>query len=380
MVVVGVVFGALVAAPATAAGGSRLLFRLSDSRIDEASGVGVGIRSPGALYVQNDSGDSARFFALDAHSGRTLAVYHVPGATNVDWEDLAVAPDARGVPSVWLADIGDNDAVRRQIAIYRVDEPRVPGAPTGQTIATAAPQVWRLRYPSGPVNAESLAVSPTGAAYIFTKSLSGSTRVYAVPTSSRGGRVQLLQAIGSITFSVTGTPNPFSIVGNLTATGAALSRSGRLLVVRTYSDAYFWPVLDGNVAAAIRTTPVRIALPEQPQGEGIAFDGSRVVLDSEHAGSAVYSVAVPAALAGGGLGASSSSAPASSNPLDPSSDPTSSPNPANSPSPHPSSSTAPSRTPTIESRSVEGLVLLLVAAGVWTLLRRRRPPRPPGLE
>jgi len=72
------------------------VFRFADSRIDEASGIGVGIASPGVVYVQNDSGDAARFFAVDASTGATLAVYSVPGAQNVDWEDLAVARDARG--------------------------------------------------------------------------------------------------------------------------------------------------------------------------------------------------------------------------------------------------------------------------------------------
>ena len=104
------------------------MFRFADTRIDEASGIGVGIASPGVVYVQNDSGDSARFFAVDASTGATLAVYTVPGAQNVDWEDLAVARDARGVPSVWLADIGDNDATRDEVRIYRVDEPVVDRA------------------------------------------------------------------------------------------------------------------------------------------------------------------------------------------------------------------------------------------------------------
>ena len=68
-----------------------------DPRITEASGIAIGIASPGVVYVQNDSGDSARFFALDTRTGKTLATYTVPGAANVDWEDLAVARDRRGV-------------------------------------------------------------------------------------------------------------------------------------------------------------------------------------------------------------------------------------------------------------------------------------------
>jgi hypothetical protein len=263
---------------------ATLLFHIADPRITEASGIATSIVHPGVVYVQNDSGDSARFFALDVHTGRTVAAYTVPNASNIDWEDIAVARDRRGVPSVWLADIGDNDARRAEVRVYRVDEPR------GST-AVRQPEVWRLRYPDGPHDAESLAVAPGGAAFIVTKSLLGSSAVYAVP--ARPGGVQTLRKIGEIRFALTGTPGGPNIVGQLTATGAAFSRDGTLLAVRTYTDAYLWRVVDGDVAAALHTAPVRVALPAQPQGEGIAVDGSRLLVDSEGHGSAVYAMPLP---------------------------------------------------------------------------------------
>ncbi len=269
------------------------MFRFADTRIDEASGIGLGIASPGVVYVQNDSGDSARFFALDATSGATLAVYAVPGAQNVDWEDLAVARDARGVPSVWLADIGDNDATRSEVRIYRVDEPLVDRHRVGLQLTTASPSVWRLRYPDGPMNAEALAVAPGGASYVVTKSFLGDSSVYAVPADPDPARVQALRRIAGIQFSLTGTPGGPSIVGELTATGAALSADGRLLAVRTYTDAYLWPVSEGDVAAALRGSPARTPLPAQAVGEGIAIRGSTLLVDSEGVGSTVYAVAMP---------------------------------------------------------------------------------------
>ena len=171
----------------------------------------MGIASPGVVYVQNDSGDAARFFAVDASTGATLAVYSVPGAQNVDWEDLAVARDARGVPSVWLADIGDNDAARQEVRIYRVDEPVVDRARAGLQLATAEPSVWRLRYPGGPVDAEALAVAPGGAGYVVTKSFFGESAVYAVPATADPTRVQTLRQVAEIRFSMTGTPGGPSV-------------------------------------------------------------------------------------------------------------------------------------------------------------------------
>ena len=42
-------------------------------------------------------------------------------------------------------------------------------------------QRWRLRYAEGPTNAESLAVSPNGVAYVVTKSFLGTSIVYRLP-------------------------------------------------------------------------------------------------------------------------------------------------------------------------------------------------------
>ena len=281
--------GAAGAAPVPGTAG-RPVFRFADSRIDEASGIGVGIASPGVVYVQNDSGDAARFFAVDASTGATLAVYSVPGAQNVDWEDLAVARDARGVPSVWLADIGDNDAARQEVRIYRVNEPVVDRARPGLQLATTEPSVWRLRYPDGPADAEALAVAPGGAGYVVTKSFFGESAVYAVPATADPTRVQTLRQVAEIRFSMTGTPGGPSAIGQLTATGAAMSADGHVLAVRTYSDAYLWPVSRGDIAATLRGSPVRLALPEQRLGEGVAVQGSALLVDSEGAGSTVYAV------------------------------------------------------------------------------------------
>jgi hypothetical protein len=270
----------LVLAAPTAPASGIAEFRLTDARLVEVSGIAAGIASPGVVYVQNDGGDSARFFALDARSGAVLAQYDVAGARNVDWEDIAVAPDANGTPSVWLADIGDNDATRQQIQIYRVDEPHVNTARHDVTVPMGPPQVWQLRYPDGAHDAESLAVSPTGMPYVFTKSYLGTTTVYAAPARPSG--VQTLRPIGTLQLGLGGA-----------ATGADLSRDGTRLVVRTYVAAYFWTVSHGDVAAALRTAPNRVALPRQPQGEGICFAGARVLIDSEGVGSAVYAVPVP---------------------------------------------------------------------------------------
>jgi hypothetical protein len=264
---------------------------LHDSRIDEASGIGRGIRSPGVYYVQNDSGDSARFFAVDAKTGRTRAVFTVPGAVNHDWEDLAVAPDSRGTPSVWLADIGDNTASRSEVDLYRVDEPRVDMTRDGASEQTGRPDEWRLRYPSGPVDAESVAVTPGGRAYVVTKVASGDSTVYEVPARPDATRVQTMRRIGTIRLHSHGGLVPATL--QRLATGAAISADGSMFVVRTYTDAYLWRVSGGDLAAALRHRPRRVPLPLQQQGEGVCIAGHWLVLDSEGRGTAIVRVRLP---------------------------------------------------------------------------------------
>jgi len=294
----------LLPAPAMAST-AGVAFRIQDPRITEASGIAAGLASPGVVYVQNDSGDTNRVFALDGSSGATVATVTIAGAQAHDWEDIAVAPDAAGTPSLWIADTGDNDADRDEVQVYRVDEPSLRPAQPDRTVTTADADVWRLRYPGGPVDVESLAVTPAGTAYLVTKSLVGRSVVYRLPARPDPTRVQTPARAGSITFTQTGTPNPFGVIGQLTATGAAISPDGRLLVVRTYADAWVWRVGAGGVAAALRTAPTRIALPRQKQGEGVAVDGTRLLVDSEGSRSPVWSVPLRAAPA---TGASDSSA------------------------------------------------------------------------
>ncbi len=283
--------------PATAVPAAQLVCRLHDDRIDEASGIAQGIVSPDVFYVQNDSGDTNRFFALDARTCRTVATVTVPGARNVDWEDIAVAPDAAGTPSVWLADTGDNTGTRSEVTVYRVDEPRIRPGQSHTAVRSTRPQVWRLRYPPGPADAESLAVTPHGVGYIVTKSLLGASVVYRLPVHPDPERVQEATRVGDIQFAPLRSGGPADLARQVTATSAAFSPDGRRLAVRTYTDAYLWTVGDdaddAAVAAALRARPDRIALPAQPQGEGIAVLADRLLIDSEGRGSAVYSIALP---------------------------------------------------------------------------------------
>lgn len=305
---IGAVFAALLmwcAASGDAAGDTPVqAFVVRDPRITEASGIALGIRTPDVLYVQNDSGDRARFFAIDKVSGKTRAEIDVPGAQNHDWEDIAVAPDVRGVPSVWLADIGDNREVRTSVQIYRVDEPTLSAA-LNQTISAREVQRWDFRYPDGPHNAEGFTIDPAHRLmYVITKSQTNKTKVFSASLTPSSGE-HTLAAAGSITFP----PQSFLQGANL-VTGAAYSPSLRVFVVRTYLAGFWWRVPDGDVTRALTAAPTGFATPFEAQAEGIGFDGDHLWLNSEGLDQPVFRVPVPEAA----LAAVTSATPSAPNP------------------------------------------------------------------
>lgn len=124
---------ALPACPSFAAGMS--LGRTPPTILTEASGIVESRRSPGTLWLHNDSGAGPRIVAL-AKTGAAQAIYDLAGASARDWEDLALGPGpVRGQSYLYIGDIGDNGESRASIDIYRVAEPDVTmGSTTPSTL------------------------------------------------------------------------------------------------------------------------------------------------------------------------------------------------------------------------------------------------------
>lgn len=244
---------------------------IEDSRATELSGL-VALET--GYVVVNDSQDDAgaiRVIYLDAGCAVTRTVRYP--STARDPEDLAVAPDG----ALWVADIGDNvtsQERRRTIALWRV--PADGGSPL----------VHRLSYPDGPHDAEALLFSGDGTPVVITKDASGKSGLYVPsgpiePNSTAGVP---LQRVGEFTPLSTGENNFLGTTGELLVTGAATAPDRSRVVLRTYTAAYEWDVPDGDVVKAITTgTPRLTALPDEPQGEAIAYtvDGTRFVTLSD---------------------------------------------------------------------------------------------------
>ncbi|WP_052720838.1 hypothetical protein [Actinoplanes rectilineatus] len=235
---------------------------VGDDRLREMSGL-VTI-ADGYVTVNDSTTKNKRrdIFFLDADCAveRTVAYPSKP----VDTEDLAVAPDG----TLWVADIGDNDAARATVGLWRL----APGA--------EEPELFAMRYPDGAHDAETLVLNGDGTPIIVTKDKAGA-RVYTVDGALADGR---LRAAGELSIPVTTTSNPRGADGRLVLTGGTNSPDGAKVAIRTYADAFEYPVANGDVLAALTTgTPQVTALPDEPQGESIAYsrDGTYLLTVSE---------------------------------------------------------------------------------------------------
>ena len=150
----------------------------------------------------------------------------------------------------------------------------------------------RLVYPDGPHDAETLLLPADGRPVIVTKDLGGRSGVYTTDVPPAGPSPTPLRRVGQLVVPPTSTEGgpvgPLGPFGRGLYTGGALSADGRVAAVRTYTDAFLFPVAGGtadDVVAALRDTPVTVALPGEPQGEAIAFTADGTLLSAGESGS-----------------------------------------------------------------------------------------------
>lgn len=262
------VTGAVILATASAAWPAQLdpaackpsgsLMRLAG--LSEASGLVASNAVPGQLWSHNDSG-KPEIFSFDS-KGNVTGRVSISGAGVEDWEAMATAPCGNRT-CLFLADIGDNDAKRKSITIYRVPEP----AKGGSTAKVDA--VLRASYPDGAHDAETLLASPDGTLYIVTKGDTGQVALYRVPRDSSGGAAVRLERIGEPLSKQPGAGERI--------TDGAISPDGDWVVLRTRDMLTFYRASDflkGNFREARR---VDLKSAGETQGEGVAFGPSNSV-------------------------------------------------------------------------------------------------------
>src|SRR4051812_23658019 len=142
---------------------------LANGSITEASGIVASRMNPNVLWTHNDSGHNPEIFPITP-AGANLGTYTISGATDRDWEDIAVGPGpVNGTQYLYIGEIGDNNAAFASVAVYRIAEPTISDTQSPQTVTLSGAVKLNLAYPTGtdpsgnaqgPQDAESLFVDP----------------------------------------------------------------------------------------------------------------------------------------------------------------------------------------------------------------------------
>jgi hypothetical protein len=269
---------------------------VDNDELVEASGLVASRTHPGVLWSHNDGGDDPGVFAIGS-DGFDIGLHalDVDGVTDV--EDIAIA-EYGGTEVLYLADIGDNDADRGSVRVYRFTEPD-----PGSLASITEFEVLEYVYPDRPYNAETLLIDDadqrlvivtkeqapdadglpdrfgrTQPSFIFEGPLEG-------PAEGEGPIE--LTAVGSIdtpeleSRTVSDSPHIATALGfGGVPTGGDVSPDGALVALRTYEAVWVWPRDPGQrVAEAFGNEPCQVTSVPEAQGEAVAFvDGGLVTL------------------------------------------------------------------------------------------------------
>jgi endonuclease/exonuclease/phosphatase family metal-dependent hydrolase len=219
----------------------------------EVSGIVKSRTHPGVFWTLNDSGDEPRVFPVRIDGSVISSVrdekspgVRIAGATNSDWEDIALDDSGRLV----IADFGNNSNARRDLTLYLVPEPEPTAEHTGilSRIVFRYPDQRAFPAPSDDKNFDAEGVFTVGdEIYVLSKNRSGPyTKLYRVDDRTP-------DAVTTLTYL-----GRFDIGGR--ATGADASPDGLRLAILTYTHLWLFerpersmPFFAGRVRARAYT-------------------------------------------------------------------------------------------------------------------------------
>jgi WD40 repeat protein len=243
-----------------------------DAVVHESSGVAVSRAYSEVLWTHNDGSDG-RLFAMRP-DGTVIATVAVDGPDVQDWEDLALGPCPPDGPQdrdcLYVGDIGDNEVQRTVYGVDIIPEPD----PFSDRRVRVLRRV-QFAYPDGAADAEALALAPDGVLRLITKGSDGTARLYRLPVdadTSPDAAPRRSELVGTLPLDVAATRDR--------VTGAAVSRDGTRLALRSHRAVYLFPLAEPLDAPAVCEIGML-----QPQGEAIDYiQADMLILTSEAAG------------------------------------------------------------------------------------------------
>lgn len=238
---------------------------------NELSGIAESQQTPGVLYVFSD-GSAASEIYLTNKSGADLGKLIIDGLTPKDCEDISVGagPDATKT-YVYLADIGDNNAVYKSTTIYRFEEPDLSAINAGSQIHITAFDKIQVAYSRGAANAETLLLDPLTRDLIIATKESSKSYLYVIPFPQSTTEVTMV--------------TPSAMLGFDLLTSGDISPDGNDILLRNASQIWYWKRTTGEsiITTLLKKPQDAPYAANEHQGEGVGFaaDGGGYYTDTE---------------------------------------------------------------------------------------------------
>jgi len=235
-----------------------VVYTLPAHYVNEASGLVPSKNINGYLWTHQDSGNSPHLYLL-SYNAEELHTVQLPGAQNIDWEDIASGPGPdESKHYLYIGDIGNNfGRTSRNLVIYRIPElTSIQQSFSGENLEKIT-----FNYPDGPKDAETLILDPvTKDLFIISKELNGS-RIYRLPYPQSTQETMIAEHVGSIP-------------GVIVATAGDISFDGAEILIKNYGAVFYWTRKNGESVGEVLQRRADKSLPYQleQQGEAVCFD------------------------------------------------------------------------------------------------------------
>lgn len=261
--------------------------KISSAELSEISGLFISNNN--LLFLHNDSGDTSRFFAIDA-KGNLVSTLYFTGETSkknfgvTDCEDMAGGPGpVKDKSYIYLGDIGDNGNNRPYVTVYRFPEPSKL-----LSIMQVESEAVHLKYPNGPQDAETLMIDPISKELIIISKRQDTVGIYSAPLNFKNKDTITMKKQGSLFLPGKGL---FKYV-----VSGDISRDGRQIILKTYTNVYYW-LRNGkeSISQTLKRAPTKLPYIMEPQGEAVGFtpDGKAYYSISEGKNAVIYRYSVP---------------------------------------------------------------------------------------
>ncbi|WP_231465373.1 hypothetical protein [Pedobacter sp. Leaf132] len=262
-------------------------FKVIPKEISEISGLYVA--NSNLIYVHNDSGDTSRFFAMDAKGNLISTIYFKGDVSNkhlgvTDCEDIAAGPGpVKNQNYIYLGDIGDNSSNRPYITVYRFLE---PGKLSNKMQIKS--EAVHLKYPNGAQDAETLMIDPISKELIIVSKRQDTVGMFSASIAFKDGDTITMKKEGNLFLPGKGMWK-YVVSGDI-------SRDGRQIILKTYTNVYYW-LRNGreSISQTLHRPPTKLPYILEPQGEAVGFtpDGKFYYSISEGKNAAIYRYNIP---------------------------------------------------------------------------------------